>query len=381
MARVVHTERGMKWIRHLAWLLPVWGAVACWGQEAGLEAGEIRPVLDDVSAADEGELTDLREVYGAWEEGGGAVSSTGQSIGADKMLKLDGFALRMKEHGVPPASISFARDKDNARKPEESRVGDLAWGRQMLGELEHAVSDSSRPCFDRVQDILAFRDWCLGTPGGGNLALAISAEEVATSLLFEELARDSGNADRVRSVFRQCLQNGPTADYLRATLAMEGVDAEVRAPTDPGAAEYLQMEAVFAFVRQHCAGSDAGLLFPKTIWPREGCPDEFNPYALMWRNAMLERKQVALEVCLAIQDALGTMPDDSKTFHEAADKYAVAILGNSERLTSWMTPNEAWEHWAEALAEAEQDLTGLRDDSGAWREDNAGDSSNPLIDP
>lgn len=51
-AEVVHTERGMKWSRHWAWLLPAWAAVVCLAQETGLSAGEIRAVLDDVLATE-----------------------------------------------------------------------------------------------------------------------------------------------------------------------------------------------------------------------------------------------------------------------------------------------------------------------------------------
>ena len=143
-----------------------------------------------------------------------------------------------------------------------------------------------------------------------------------------------------------------TADCWLDALSQEGVKVESGTATDGDAAEYRRLEAIFSFVNKNCAGSFAGSFFPKTDWPREGCLDAFNPYALVWRSMLLERKKVSLETCLVIQDATGGIPEEREEFRRAAEKCADAILRNRERVTSWMTAYDAWKFWAEAVKAA-----------------------------
>ena len=119
-----------------------------------------------------------------------------------------------------------------------------------------------------------------------------------------------------------------TADCWLDALSQEGVKVESGTATDGDAAEYRRLEAIFSFVNKNCAGSFAGSFFPKTDWPREGCLDAFNPYALVWRSMLLERKKVSLETCLVIQDATGGIPEEREEFRRAAEKCADAILRN-----------------------------------------------------
>jgi hypothetical protein len=261
--------------------------------------------------------------------------------------ELAGFAGRAEAENPAPASMCFARTENG-----ESGWATVEWGKAMLAELERSLSGPADGFPAAVGDILAFRDWCLGAPGGVNLALAISAEETAVELLFRELAGKRSDAEKIRDAFRRCPLDAMTADCWLETLSREGIAVDDGTATDKGAAGYRRLEAVFTFVVKNCAGAFAGSYFPKTDWPREGCLDEFNPYALVWRSMILERKKVALETCLAIQEAGIDIPEEREGFRRAAERFADGILGDRARVTSWMTAYDAWDRWSEALEKA-----------------------------
>ena len=86
---------------------------------------------------------------------------------------LNGFAEHVKTKNISPVSICFANAEGG-----DATWATLEWGKTMLGELKRHLMVPENKRFESIEDILAFRDWCMGAPGGGNLTLAISAEEV-----------------------------------------------------------------------------------------------------------------------------------------------------------------------------------------------------------
>lgn len=283
----------------------------------------------------------------AWLGGSGiAEAEEGRSGDAPR---LAGFSSRMEEGGWPPVAIAFSKENGVSGNSGDTPTADMAWGREMLEELDRATAGPSDENGMSIDDILSFRDWCTGAAGGGNLALAISAEEVAVELMFRKLAEDDADCRKVRNAFDRCVRHGMTADYWLATLSAEGIDARNGAAADKSAAEHLRLESVVQYVLKNCAEPFAGAFFPRTDWPRKACLDEFNPYALVWRTMMTERKKIALETCLAMQEATGTIPEEREEFRQVAENCADSILRKRDRLTSWTTAYEVWDHWADAL--------------------------------
>ena len=288
----------------------------------------------------------LAALSGAWF-GEGA-----EATGAQEPLSgLEGFSAREESSTLPPVSIAFAKgaDGDGAQDAPHPGWATLEWGKAMLGKLERPLTAHVGTRAEAVKDILAFRNWCTGAPGGGNLALAVSAGEVAMELLFRELADEHADPLEVRALFRRCAQDGLTPDYWLDTLALEGIDVDRNALSDKGAAEYLRMKAVFKVVQEKCAGPFAYAFFPAINWPRSESLDEFNPYALMWRTIALDDKRNALETCLAIQESHGSIPEEREEFRRTAEKCADNILRDRERLASWITAYDVWEYWTDAL--------------------------------
>ena len=263
--------------------------------------------------------------------------------------KLAGFSSRMVRGEWPPVSIAFGKGNGEDGNSGEPSIAGMEWGREMLAELDRIVSEPIDGNGTAIDDVLSFRDWCICSPGGGNLALAVSAEEVAVALMFRELAGENTDRQKVRVAFDRCVQHGMTADYWLDSLSAEGVDAHSETTADKGVADYLRQEAVVQYVLKNCAGPFAGSFFPRTDWPRAGCLDEFNPYALVWRAMATERKKIALETCLAIQEATGSIPEEREEFRRVAENCADSILRKRDRLTSWTTAYDVWNDWADAL--------------------------------
>lgn len=271
------------------------------------------------------------------------------SGGQAPIAQIDGFAGRLGDVDFSPESIVFEKEIGGGGSQEDghSEWATLEWGKTMLREMERPLTDAKETRAETVNDLLAFRDWCAGALGGGNLALAISAEEVAVELMFRELA--DGHPEVVWKSFSHCQQNAMTPDYWLDTLALEGIEIDRETVPTQGAAEYLRMKAVFNVVNEKCAGAFAHAFFPATNWPRQESLDEFNPYALMWRTIGLEDKKVALATCLAIQKAIGSIPEEREEFRRTAENCADDILRKRERLTSWTTAYDVWNYWVDAL--------------------------------
>lgn len=269
----------------------------------------------------------------------------------DPSVRLEGFSSRARNPDMLPVSISFANVEKAADRQGDGipEWASLEWGKIMLGELERTLSFQTEGTQENINDILAFRDWCTRASGGGNLSLAISAEEIAVDLLFRELARKNGARGEVADLFRRCHTNGMTADYWLKTLAVEGIEVENGTANDDKVPNYLRLRGVFAWIKEKCAGPFAHSFFPTTNWSRSECLAEFMPYALMWRTMTLEDKKVALEICLAIQEGLGDIPEGRDEFRVSAQNCADDILREEERLSSWTTAVDVWNYWADAL--------------------------------
>lgn len=265
------------------------------------------------------------------------------------MANLQGLVAFAEQAGKSPVSIAFAQTAGGPQNDNDMECGTLAWGKSMLAEMEMALATREGKAIAVADDILSFRDWCLGAPGGGNLALAVSAEEVAVELMFRELAEENADDRKVRGSFDRCARHGMTADYWLASLGAEGIDARGETTPDKGVAEYLRLKAVFAVVAEKCAGPSAHSFFPIITQSRGECLDTFNPYALMLRTLMLEDKKVSLETCLAMQEATGSIPEEREEFRRVAENCADSILRKRDRLTSWTTAYDVWNDWADAL--------------------------------
>ena len=288
---------------------------------------------------------------------------------------IDGFAAFATTRNVEPVSISDAESTgaDGAEK--------LAWGQTMLEELERLQKTARANDLVRTEDVFSFRDWCIEAPGRGNLLLAIAAEETAVTMLFQALAEDQTCGNEVRRRFARCLPNGLAADYWLETLALEGIVVDCGDALKASDPEYIRLGAVMQTLFTMLGGWNNPLIAPKQdgIW--NGCTDAFAPLQLAFRTMSVVRTEIALEVCLEILDAAGSIPDESTAFIAAAEQYAEATLDKRNRSTGTITPHEVWRCWAAALGEVKKNSTDLKEDSGAREKDNAGDTASPLTEP
>lgn len=259
---------------------------------------------------------------------------------------IDGFAAFATTRNVEPVSISDAESTgaDGAEK--------LAWGQTMQKDLERMQKAAGSGDLDRTEDVFAFRDWCMGAPGRGNLLLAIAAEETAATMLFRALAEDQTRGEEVRRRFARCLPNGLPADYWLATFAVEGIVLDFGDALKSTAPEYVRWGTVLEKTFDMLGGWDS-LPGRNDTW--NGCTDTFAPAQLAFRSMSIVRREIALEVCLKMLAGAGGIPDERTAFIAAADKYAEAILDNRNRATGRITPHEVWRHWSVALAEREED--------------------------
>lgn len=256
---------------------------------------------------------------------------------------IEGFSAVVATRNVDPASIS------DAKAVGAGGAERLAWGQSMLEDLERLQKTADAGDWAWAEDVFAFRDWCIETPGRGNLLLAIAAEETAATRLFRVLAEDQSRGDEVRRRFERCLPNGLSADYWLETLAMEGIAVDcddVLKASDP---EYVRWETVLDKTFNMLGGWDS-LPGRNDSW--NGCTDAFAPAQLAFRSMSVVRKEIALEVCLEILAGAGNIPDERPAFIDLAEKYAGRTLDKRDRATSTITPHEVWRHWAAALTEA-----------------------------
>lgn len=273
---------------------------------------------------------------------------------------IDGFAAFATTRNVEPVSISDAESTgaDGAEK--------LAWGQTMLEELERLQKTARANDLVRTEDVFSFRDWCIEAPGRGNLLLAIAAEETAVTMLFQALAEDQTCGNEVRRRFARCLPNGLAADYWLETLAMEGIVVDCGDALKASDPEYIRLGAVLQTLFAMLGGWHNPLIVPKQDGTWNGCTDAFAPGQLTFRTMSVVRMEIALEVCLEILDAAGSIPDERTAFIAAAEKYAEAILDKRNRATSTITPHEVWRRWETVLAGREKTGFAARVE-GMWR--------------
>lgn len=261
---------------------------------------------------------------------------------------IEGFSSLVATRSLDAVSIS---DAESAGAGGAER---LAWGQAMLEDLERLQNSVDAGDWARIEDAFAFRDWCIGAPGRGNLLLAIAAEETAVSLLFQTLAEDQKRGEEVRSRFVRCLRNGLSADYWLETLAMEGIVVDCGDALTISTPEYARLGIVFQTLFAMLGGWGNPLNVPNRDGTWNGCTEAFAPMQLAFRTSRLLQKEIGLEVCLDILDTAGIIPDERTAFVEVADKYASATLRKRDRATSWTTAGDVWDYWAAALAEVQK---------------------------
>lgn len=224
----------------------------------------------------------------------------------------------------------------------------------MLEDLERLQKTAHADDLMRTEDVFAFRDWCIGAPGRGNLLLAIAAEDTAATLLFRSLAEDQTRGVEVRRRFERCLPNGLSPDYWLETLAMEGIDLDCGDALKASDQEYVRLGIILNTLDVMLGRWDNPLSLPKRDGTWNGCTEAFAPMQLAFRMQAVVRKEIALEVCLNILDGAGSIPDERTAFIAAAEKFAQRTLDKRDRATEDITPHEVWHHWAAALAEMEK---------------------------
>ena len=255
---------------------------------------------------------------------------------------IDGFSALATTRNMEAVSISDA-ESAGAGGPRK-----LAWGQAMLEDLERMQKTAGAGNLARTEDVFAFRDWCIGAPGRGNLLLAIAAEETVATQLFRALAEDQTCGKEVQRRFARCLPNGLTANYWLETLAMEGIVVDCGDALKVSDPEYYRMGIVLETL-DAMLGHSFKIPKPGGIW--NGCTDAFEPGQLVFRTMLVAQKEIALEVCLDILDGAGTIPGDRSAFIEAAEKYAAETLRKRDRFTSWTTAIDVWDSWAAVLAD------------------------------
>lgn len=261
-----------------------------------------------------------------------------------QITRIEGFSALTKTRDMEAASIS-----DSASTGISGRAR-LAWGQERLEDLKTIQMSDSGEMFLQLEDVFAFRDWCVMAPGKGNLILAIAAEETAADLLFRALAETPARGDEVRRSFSRCLPNGLPADYWLEILAMEGIVVDCGDALRASEPEYVRMGTVLETLDSALGGWDNPLRAPKAGGAWNGCTDAFAPVQLAMRTMMIARKEIALEACLDIYEGNGFIPDERYEFIRAANKYADRTMRNRNRFTDYAVSDEVWDYWAAVLA-------------------------------
>ena len=259
---------------------------------------------------------------------------------------LEGFSSRGGAQSLEAASLS------DAASLGADGAGQLAWGQAMLEDLERLQKEAGGDPLARVEDVFAFREWCLKAPGKGNLVLAVAAEDTAATLLFRALAQDQSRGEEIRRLFAKCKPNGLTADYWLETLAMEGIAVDCGDALKDEDPEHVRLETFWnAYVAMQGEGYDMfHFLRPDRTW--NGCTDAFVPEQAMFRAMLIARKEISLGICLEICEKSEDIPEEIAAFIGAANKYADDALHDRDRFSESITPHEVWRHWAAALEEA-----------------------------
>lgn len=267
---------------------------------------------------------------------------------------IEGFAARAKnvETVSIPGPDRCTKEKDAAVQAEAREA--MAWGQAMLQDLQDLPARAEGKETALAGDALAFRDWCLETPGGGNLLLAVVAEDTAVKLLLRGLASGKCPVEDIRPLFDECSREVLTAAYCLSAFRREGVDNGWDRDVKDGDAEYIRLGAVFDAVMDDYFEGERSALLPRVPDDWDGRYKDFHPVWVAQGSLSLAFRKIALEACLAIQNAAGSIPTERLAFETAAETHAGDILRNENRMGSWTTALDVWECWEGALTAAAQ---------------------------
>ena len=272
---------------------------------------------------------------------------------------IEGFATFAATRGVESASVPGPEGcaKADGRTAQAEAKETMAWGKARLEELQYLPSRAAGRETALAEDALAFRDWSLGEPGGGNLLLAVVAEDTAVKLLLQALASGKCSEDGIHRLFAECNRNGLTTEYCLTAFKLEGVDNGWDRDVRMKDAEYIRFGTLLEAVMNDYWEGDRHTLLPPLPedQPGFGRYNEFHPFFVAHGSLMLARRKIALEVCLTIRDSVGRIPIEREEFIRIAVKHAAQVLERRERLTDIITPHEVWRYWSEALKEANRE--------------------------
>lgn len=282
---------------------------------------------------------------------GGGVADSNEPLAFHEVCHLEGFAVQMAKGGVPPVSISPAQESGDLNRSEDRNQAKekKEWGQRMLLELEQTrKGEKANP--EMAADVLAFREWCLGACGGGNLLLATASEETVVSLLFRDLVSGGESSETIRQCLGQCTRGGATAEYWLETLVCEGRAVDQLAGCMDADADYLRLASLFNALWNMGSVGETCRATPAEDGNWMDQMDDFCPFQLMARRALLEKKEVVLEVCLTVRTVTGSIPREREDFLSAVEQHAPGILRFRERLTGRLSSLEAWKFWSLEVA-------------------------------
>lgn len=262
------------------------------------------------------------------------------------ITRIDGFSVFNANRIVKPVSISGI---------EAAGVADLEkleWVRRMMSSMEQMLKRPAGEDGERIDDILAFRSWCLGAEGKGNLLLSTAAAETALEMLFRDFASGVLSAEEAQKRLSRISPDVPPANYWLKSLALEEHPAAQEVSLVPDAPEYIRLAAIVNALWNDPDELEANPPEPDVLGWWGGQPDTTTFLELSLRLMVLARKTVALETCLAIQKATGTIPTKRMEFIDVAGKNAWNVLGKKSRMGGSMTESEVWDYWSQALSAA-----------------------------
>jgi len=247
-----------------------------------------------------------------------------------EIASIDGFSDSLAQRDVGPVSITVMDATEDLGQEK------LAWAMAMMGELERVRKTPGERDLSRVVDVLAFRSWCLESAGKGNLLLATAAEETAVGILFRDIASGGVSVGEAQRLSGTLSTDGPPADYWMATLELEGHPGTKMISLDPDAPEYLRIASIFNVLWNDSSELGVKPSLPDATGWWGGNPDTVTSLELVIRTMNLSRKIVALETCLAIENAMGYIPTERDEFEKAAEKHARGILTKRDRMGGWI---------------------------------------------
>ena len=267
---------------------------------------------------------------------------------------IDGFADAVRDGNIPcmaiPSAIACECVADGEARDHQQKARE--WGRAMLEHLETVPLRDGEGPVERVQDALAFRTWCLGRTGYGNLILSYAAEEYAVSALLEALA-DSSCDTRIAECFaEECASGTASLEYWMSMLESEGKPIRQEDLPDSGEAEGVRLAALFQRLWDDKVASDGHESFPHSGNGYEKCYDGFEPALAGWLAMRLSIRKVSMAACLAVKKATGEVPREQMDFIQAVRQHADEILKRKDRLGGRVYGDQVWLVWREVLEKA-----------------------------